>query len=385
MTPSTALLLVDYQTGFDDPRWGTRNHPDAETRALRLLAHARDDGWQVVVVRHDSVEPESSLRPGQPGNDLKAGFDPRPGEWLISKSVHSAFIGTELEARLRECGITRVVVAGITTDQCVSTTARMANNLGFAVTLVEDACCCFALEAPDGRTVGATALHQAHIATLAAEFADVLTLAQLTGEPSDSRFDLRAVLPEPSELVRRKVLPHLDAHMRAFIALSPMVMLGSHDACGEADVSPRGDPPGFVQVVDSTTLLLPERPGNRRVDTIRNVLETGEIGLLFLIPGVMDTLRVNGHAELVSDPAVLATMAIQGKVPQFALQVRVREAYLHCARCTHRSNFWDVGHWPDAAALPHLAQMLASQVGIDGLDAAALQADLDMMYEKNLY
>jgi nicotinamidase-related amidase len=177
-----ALILIDYQRGFDEPRWGQRNHPQAEQQALRLLAHARSQHWQVVVVRHDSTEPQSTLRPGQIGHALKPGFEPLPGEWLVPKQVHSSFIGTGLEDRLRQAGITALTIAGITTDQCVSTTTRMANNLGFSVTLVEDACACFALTAPDGRTVSAEALHQAHIATLGADFAKVTTTAELLGQ-----------------------------------------------------------------------------------------------------------------------------------------------------------------------------------------------------------
>ena len=117
--------------------------------------------------------------------------------------------------------------------------------------------------------------------------------------------ELRDLLGQPSELVIRKQLPTLDAHCRAFIALSPFLLLGTTAHDGMGDVSPRGDAPGFVQVLDETMLLIPERPGNRRIDSLRNILQTGGVALLFLIPGVEETLRVNGRARLVRDPHLL--------------------------------------------------------------------------------
>jgi nicotinamidase-related amidase len=174
-----ALLVIDMQKGFDDPCWGRRNNPYAECHGLRVLDHWRKAGRQVVVVRHDSAHPGSPLRPGPHGNAMKPGFEPRDGEWLITKQVNSAFIGTSLEARLRGAGITGVTLFGITTDQCVSTTARMASNLGFATTLVEDACACFDQVAFDGRRMRAETLHRAHVTTLLTEFARVATADEL--------------------------------------------------------------------------------------------------------------------------------------------------------------------------------------------------------------
>ena len=169
-----ALLIIDMQNGFDDSVWGRRNNPHAESNGLLVLDQWRRSGRQVVMARHDSREVASPLRPGQPGNDLKPGFEPHDGDWLVTKTVNSAFIGTDLEARLRGAGITAVTLFGITTDQCVSTTARMASNLGFATTLVEDACACFDQTDIDGRAVSADVIHLAHITTLQTEFARVV-------------------------------------------------------------------------------------------------------------------------------------------------------------------------------------------------------------------
>ncbi len=174
-----ALLVIDMQTGFDAPRWGRRNNPHAEARGLEILGHWRRAGRPVVIVRHDSTDPASSLRPGQAGNALRPGFEPRPNDRLITKTVNSAFIGTSLEAHLRATGIIRVTLFGLTTDQCVSTTARMAANLGFGVTVVEDACACFDQVAWDGRAVDAEHLHLAHLTTLNSEFGRVTTTATL--------------------------------------------------------------------------------------------------------------------------------------------------------------------------------------------------------------
>jgi nicotinamidase-related amidase len=174
-----ALLVIDMQLGFDDPRWGRRNNPNAEAQGRRLLNHWRNSRRQVVVVRHDSIDPASPLCATRPGNALKPGFEPRDGDWLVSKRVNSAFIGTDLEARLRAAGIVALTLIGLTTDQCVSTTARMASNLGFATTVVEDACACFAQNATDGRKVTAETIHLAHITTLHTEFARVVRVNHL--------------------------------------------------------------------------------------------------------------------------------------------------------------------------------------------------------------
>ena len=170
-----ALIVIDMQKGFDKPSWGTRNNPRAEANGLVVLQAWRATGRQVIIVRHDSTNPDSPLRPGQPGNDLKPGFEPVAGDWLIAKSVNSAFIATDLKAQLHNAGITAITVFGLTTDQCVSTTVRMAANFGFAVTVVEDACACFAQTAPWGQPVSADLLHMAHITTLNTEFARVVT------------------------------------------------------------------------------------------------------------------------------------------------------------------------------------------------------------------
>lgn len=169
----TALLLIDVQQGLDDPRYGARNNPDAEQRIADLLAAWRRAGQPVIHVQHLSLEPRSPLRADSPGHAFKAEALPMAGEPVFRKHVNSAFIGTELETYLRANGIGSLVIAGITTDHCVSTTVRMAGNLGFDVTVVEDATATFERRGPDGAHYSADLMHRAALASLHDEFATV--------------------------------------------------------------------------------------------------------------------------------------------------------------------------------------------------------------------
>ncbi|MEO8032112.1 MAG: cysteine hydrolase family protein [Gemmatimonadota bacterium] len=180
-----ALLIVDAQQGFDDPRWGTRNNPEAERRIATLLAAWRRARWPVVHVQHMSTEPDSPLRPELAGNAFIPEAVPLDGEPVFQKSVNSAFIGTALESHLHREGIGQLVIAGMTTDHCISTTVRMAGNLGFDVVLVEDATATFDRVGPDGIHYSADQVHRLALASLHGEFAQVKSsaevLAQMTG------------------------------------------------------------------------------------------------------------------------------------------------------------------------------------------------------------
>lgn len=174
------LLPVDMQQAFDAPPWPRRWNDLVDANGLALIKAWRSAGRPIIHVRHDSVQPGSTLAPGTPGNAFRAGFEPREGEALVTKSVNSAFIGTDLDLRLKRLGAKHVVVFGISTDMCVSTTVRTGANLGWDMILVPDACDCFDLPDGQGGTIAAEDVQRAHVATLAFEFARTLSTAELT-------------------------------------------------------------------------------------------------------------------------------------------------------------------------------------------------------------
>ena len=197
--------------------------------------------------------------------------------------------------------------------------------------------------------------------------------------------ELTSILGTPSTMSIKKELKALDEHMRRFIAHSPFLVLSTHSADGRCDASPRGDAPGFVHVLDDRILLIPDRYGNKRVDSFRNILETGCVGLLFLIPGVGETLRVNGRAVLIRDEACLTPMTAGGKRPLVAVAVEVQECYLQCAKALLRSKLWKPEEWPNLKSLPSAAEMFADHVQMPEYDAAKMQVALEHAYKNNLY
>lgn len=194
---------------------------------------------------------------------------------------------------------------------------------------------------------------------------------------------LRACYPAPLERSLRKTLNVLDEHMRRFIGLSPFLCMGTSSDSG-ADVTPRGDAPGFVHVLDDRTVLVPDWPGNNRLDSLSNVTANPQVGLLFLIPGVDETLRVNGSAEITMDPELLQRWDVGGKHPRSALRVTVQEAYLHCAKALIRSKLWQDDYRVTRTDLPAYAQMLKDQTGVRDT-VEELQASIQQSYAERLY
>jgi hypothetical protein len=192
---------------------------------------------------------------------------------------------------------------------------------------------------------------------------------------------LRALHPPPTDRAVRKELDRLDAHCRRFIALSPFLVLASADGEGRMDATPRGGDPGFVEVADDRTLLLPDRPGNNRLDSLTNLTERPEVGLLFMVPGVDETLRVNGTAELRTDADLRQRFQVSKRPPAVVLRITVREAYLHCAKALMRSRLWDPEGRIDRSELPTMGEMMRDQVG----SAAESQEAMVARYRTQLY
>ncbi|HEX2528395.1 MAG TPA: pyridoxamine 5'-phosphate oxidase family protein [Geminicoccus sp.] len=195
--------------------------------------------------------------------------------------------------------------------------------------------------------------------------------------------EIRTGYGDVSGLARDKVQPRLDKHARAFIARSPLLVLGTADAEGRQDVSPRGDPPGFVKVLDDRTLLLPDRPGNRRIDSISNIAKHPNVSLLFMVPGFDDTLRVNGVASFTRDPELMQALAVDGKPAVGGLLVKVDEVFMHCAKAFIRSRLWDPESRQNRKEFPSLGRIIADQIA--GVDADDADQKIDQNYRTELY
>ena len=205
-------------------------------------------------------------------------------------------------------------------------------------------------------------------------FTDVIT----------SEAQLREILGAPSALAANKAITTLDEHCRAIIASSPFLLIASSDAHGNVDVSPKGDPAGFVQVLDDKTLVIPDRPGNRRADTFRNILQNPKVGLIFFVPGKQETFRVSGRAMIVRDLWLRERMVVKGKTPELAIVVNIDEAFLHCAKCVIRSGIWDPEKWPEIESLASLARV-AIDHGKLADSEEHVQSLIDESYRDRLY
>ena len=181
---------------------------------------------------------------------------------------------------------------------------------------------------------------------------------------------LRAHFGTMTTIAAHKVMPRLDRHSRAFIALSPFLVLATTDGDGGVDASPRGDAPGFVAMHDDTTLIIPDRPGNRRVDSFSNVIRQPGLGLIFFVPGFNETLRVNGTGRVVTDNALLAPLEAQSKIPAIGLLVSITEVYFHCGKALIRSKLWDPSRHVARDTFPSLGRIVADQTAVMSVESA---------------
>jgi PPOX class probable FMN-dependent enzyme len=196
--------------------------------------------------------------------------------------------------------------------------------------------------------------------------------------------ELRTLYKSPGDGAVRKELPRLDRHCRSFIAKSPFVLIGSSDGNGNADVTPKGDRAGFVAILDDNNIAIPDRPGNNRLDTLENIIVNPAVGLLFLIPGMNETLRINGNARITADPALRERLAVDGKLPISVVVVAVKAAYMHCAKAFMRSELWKPESWPDRTSLPTLGEILRDQLALSQ-SVEATDKWLDEGYQKTMW
>lgn len=199
---------------------------------------------------------------------------------------------------------------------------------------------------------------------------------------------LRRMFETQTALAIHKSQPVLDRYAQEFIRRSPFLCIGTQDGQGRADASPRGDPPGFVQILDAQTLAIPDRPGNNRLDSLVNILSNPAVGLLFIVPGFDDTLRVSGQARLVTDPQILEPMRVNDRVPKLAILVTVSEVFMHCAKAFRRSHLWDPAHFQDRREMPSLSKIILDQTTgapDDPREMRQIDDDLEVEYEKSMY
>jgi PPOX class probable FMN-dependent enzyme len=193
--------------------------------------------------------------------------------------------------------------------------------------------------------------------------------------------ELDATVPPPGEGAAGKTMHRIERYARQYIGLSPFCCLATSDGKGSADVTPRGDKPGFVRVIDESTLLVPERPGNNRMDSLRNIIQNPSLGLLFFIPGFEDTLRVNGRGRVTKDPGLLAESTVDGKLPKFGVLVAVDEAFFHCAKAFRRSRLWDPSAQLPRSRMPTLARIVMDQMAEVAQAALPAQTEVSVWDE----
>lgn len=387
---TTALLLIDLQQALFQPAPRPHEADAVVERVNRLAARARAAGVPVVWVQHETT-PGHRLAHGSPGWALADGLHSADGDVRLRKTTPDSFLRTGLADWLAVRGISRLVVAGYASEYCVDTTTRRAAGLGLAVTLAADAHTTHDKPHASGGLIRAH--HNASLADLTSFGVPITAVPSdtIAFEAVPTRADhwvhspaqLAALYGQPSEAALRKESATLTAPYRALLEASPFLVLATSGP-GGLDASPRGDPAPAVVVQDERTLLLADRRGNHRLDSLRNIVADPRVALLCLVPGTSETLRINGRARLSTDPALLSRLAVDGKPPATVAVVGIELVFFQCARALLRSQLWVPASWPDRRALPTAGQMLTAATG-GRFDGAAYDAALPLRQQHSLY
>ncbi len=391
----SALLLIDLQHALLDLAPRPDDAAAVVERVNALTARARAAGVPVLWVQHESVTPGHPLQHGGPGWALADGLQTRDDDVFFRKTTPDSFLRTGLGEWLAAHGVAQVVIAGYASEFCIDTSTRRAAALGLAVTLAADA------HTTHDKPHAAAALIRAHhTATLtsltsfdrpihalpAAQIGFSAEAARATDTPAhavEHAGRLAALYGTPSEAALIKEADHLTDSYLALLQASPFLVLATTGPKG-LDASPRGDPTPALVVQDRRTLLLPDRRGNHRLDSLRNIVADPRVALLCLVPGTSETLRIRGRARISTDPALLQRLAMDGKPPASVVVVQIEKVYFQCARALLRSGLWQPHTWPDRSALPSAGRML-TEASAGRFDGAAYDAALPARQSSSLY
>ena len=402
--PATALIVIDVQTALFDSQPRPFEADAVLARINRLTAAARAAGVPVVWVQHETAS--ETLAFNSPGWALPEALHTATGDARFRKTTPDSFWRTGLAEWLAAHGVQHLVICGYASEYCVDTSTRRAAALGFAVTLAADA-----HTTHDKPHAGAALIRAHHTATLcalssfegkisaraAADIAFAPAVQSVSGAPHATRaphanmvqhaHQLDALYGQPGETSLRKESAVLTPPYRALLAASPLVVLATSGP-GGLDASPRGDPGTALVVQDERTLLLPDRRGNQRIDSLRNILADPRVALLCLIPGRNETLRINGRATLSTDPALIERLAMDGHPPVSVVVIHIELVFFQCARALLRAQLWNPATWPDPGTLPSAGQMLSATSGrglANPFDAAGYDAALPQRQRESLY
>ena len=379
--PRSALIVIDVQCALFDPAPRPFEADAVISRINRLTTAARAAGVPVVWVQHETAD--ARLQADSPGWALTSTLQFAVSDHRVRKTTPDSFLRTGLAAWLAAHEIKHLVLCGYATEYCVDTTTRRAAALGHSVTLVADGHTTH--DKPHATGAQIRAHHNATLPAItsfgpvirAVAAADISFAAQPALpplDPADHRVHTLAQLAplygQPGEASLRKETSALTAPYRALLQASPLVVLATSGP-GGLDASPRGDPGCAVTVQDNHTLLLADRRGNQRLDSLRNILADPRVALLCLVPGRTETLRINGRAHISTDPALCARLAVDGKLPITVLVIHIDTVFYQCARALLRAQLWQPATWPAANSLPTSGQMQSAARPTEKIDPEA--------------